>query len=113
MKTIYRTQRISSRAARDRGDAPPLLTHAEQLNPVKLELLREVEADGVKIKEIVINVPTVDDILDQQMDTQEASKEITLRMLAKSCKGVPPETLRAMHPRDFRYLSEIYWAFQE
>ena len=84
MKTIEKEVRFPSRAARDRGDAPALLTVEEAMHPVKLELSRETEADGEKVKEITINVPTVDDILDQQM-TQERTKEQTLTMLAKAC----------------------------
>lgn len=111
MKTIKRDEFISSRSARERGAAPPLLTTDEKLASVKLELIEEVDADGVKIKEIIINRPTVDDMLDQQIG--DGSKEETYRSLAKACQGVPPETIRTLHPRDFRYISEVYWAYQE
>ena len=111
MKRITIDERFTSRMARDRGDAPPLLTNTEQLEPVTLELLRKVDIDGEDITEVVINVPSVDDILDQQMN--DPSKEQTLRQLAKVCKDITPDHIRAMHPKDFNRLSQVYWAYQE
>lgn len=112
MRRIGREERVSSRIARDRGDAPPILTPEEQLHPVTIELLRKVDGKDGDITEITVNIPSVDDILDQQMQT-EPNKQSTYNMLAKACDELTPTDLKTMHPRDFRVLSEVYWSFQE
>ena len=46
MRTFRKDERLPSRAARDRGDAPPLLSVEEQLEGVSLELIQPVEVNG-------------------------------------------------------------------
>ena len=107
MKILKRTQRIPPRT-----DPTPLLTIEEQLEPVKIELIQEVEADGQPINEIVLRVPQNRDMLDAQL-TPERTPDTTYKILAKACDGVPPETIEALHPRDLDYLTRHYWAYQE
>ena len=111
MKRFSKHERFTSRAARDRGDAPALLTNEELLHDTTLELLRPIAVDGIKeLTEITITCPTVDAILDQQLQV-EANKEQTLKSLANVVTELEVEHVRKMHPFDFNKLSQIYWAY--
>ena len=110
MKRFGKSDRFTSRAARDRGDAPPLLTTEELLHDTTLELLRPIEVDGKQVTEITITCPTVDAILDQQLQV-EANKDQTLKSLATVVTELEVEHIRQMHPSDFNKLSSIYWAY--
>ena len=109
MRRFLKQEQFASRAARDRGEADPLLTIEEQLDSVALELTKPINVDGKDTTEIVINAPTVDDLLDVQ-NREGNPKETQLRGLTNAT-GIPPEALRQLHPRDFTRLSELYWGF--
>ena len=107
MKIITRTQFLPPN-----NDPAPLLTIAEKLEPVKLELIQEVDNSGEMIDEIVLHVPRNRDMLDNQMNV-DRTPDSTYRMLAKACDAVTPEAVEALHPRDLNYLSRMYFAYQE
>lgn len=109
-KRFLKDVRLPSRLARERGDAPPLLTIEESLNPVILELRRPVNSVGQELTELEISPPTPDDILDQQ--ERDITKEDKKRMYAKSC-NVLPAVIESLHGGDFSKLMDIYWAFTE
>ena len=109
MRKFTKTEQFASRAARDRGDAEPLLSIEEQLDSVILELTRPVEVSGEETSEITINAPTPDDILDFE-NRDGNTKETQLRGLTKAT-GIPPDALRQLHLRDFNRLRDLYWAF--
>ena len=109
MRKFSKQEQFASRAARDRGEAPPLLSIEEQLDSVALELTKPINVDGKPTDEIVINAPTVDDLLDVQ-NREGNAKETQLQGLTRATT-IPPEALRELHPRDFTRLTEIYWGF--
>ena len=107
MKVITRSQFLPPPS-----DPTPLLSIEEKLKPVKLELIRETEADGIKVNEITLHVPTSRDMLTNQM-TPERTADTTYESLAKACDGVTPAVIEALHVRDLNYLSRLYFAYQE
>lgn len=111
MRTFLKDERMPSRLARERGDAPPLLTVEEQLDGVKLELMRPIEVDGEEITEVEIQAPTPDDILDGRMGDGQ-SKDAVYRGLSKAT-NLSVESLRILHGRDFQRLETLYWGFIE
>ena len=94
-----------------RSDNNPLLSGSELLEPVKLELIQEVEADGQSISEIILRIPNSRDMLESQM-SGERTPDRTYKTLAKATDGIPPEAIEALHPRDLDYLSRLYWSYQ-
>ena len=112
MRTIGKDERVASRMSRERGDSPPILTSEEKLHPVTIELLRELKTDKGNITAITVDIPTVDDILDQQMQI-EPNKQTTLNSLAKVCQELTASQIKELHPRDFRVLGEVYSSFSE
>ena len=94
-----------------RTDPKPLLMGSELLEPVKLVLIKEVEADGQPISEIVLRVPNSRDMLESQMSA-ERTPDRTYQTLAKATEGIPPEAIEALHPRDLDYLTRLYWSYQ-
>ena len=112
MNKFSKDDRLGSRLARERGDAPPLFDSEQVLQPTQLELCRPIKVKDKEITEVIINVPTVADILAPQFS--EATEAQTLQSLAKACETeVTPAVLKTMHPRDFNKLSQIYFAYGE
>ena len=111
MLKIPKTKKFASRAARDRDQAPPLLSLEEQADSVILEVSFPIEVDGAQLTEITIRPPTGDDILDAQAregDSKEAQKKTLSR-----ATGLSPQTVGDLHGRDFTRVTDIYWAFTE
>ena len=111
MLKIPKTKKFASRAARDRDQAPPLLSLEEQADPVILEVSFPIEVDGAQLEEITITPPTGDDILDAQARESD-SKESQKKSLARAT-GLSPDTVGKLHARDFTRLADIFWAFTE
>lgn len=111
MRTFRVKERIASRLERQGANAEPLLTIEEQLDGVKLELMRPVEVDGKEVSEIEIQAPNPDAILDARLGEAQ-SKDDIYKSFSKAT-GLSEDAIASLHGRDFDRLEKLYWGFIE
>lgn len=79
----------------------------------QITLNNVIKVDGVEIKEIVMNEPSVQDLLAAELQTKgKGNSALEIQMLSNLC-GLAPENVKSMKLKDYKRLQVAYGLFTD